>query len=450
MGQKKKEECESRIIFQLFNLYQKTQARFFNYDNWACLLCILCSRIINMAVLRMVCALLSLWWLSVSKTKATTVDVTVPVHPITVGGILAIQCQISNMENDHTVKILRVINGRTEELTTDIRYVSFSLGQRYFVTKRTMTGDNMVYFMTILDISVLDEGKYLCKVYSVAEGEFVTVAEGSTNVAVYYLPDGIYPQCYSTPAITEDMNEDIPLKLTCISARGSPAVVLRWVDNSNQEVSSRSVSQDDTVTSEFDLKISSLLHGSIFICEMTNPGFEDFKRTCHIGPLTVRKPTKNDNTDVLPPRVTIPVTKQNTLTSNDCSSKCTKGNKYTILYLSVATVAAGMLCTVFLITTIIMCCKYHNVSSEARNAQRNVIIDDGSEPVYVSLQRRPEPAIPERRSMYKEPDRSSVCMSVEDPNNPGNKVLMPKEVFEEFYNSLSLKKSDQNRSVVGV
>ena len=404
-----------------------------------------------MAALRVLCALLALWLLSVYKSKATTVDVTVPVNPVTVGGILAIQCQISDMENDHTVKILRVQNGRTEELTTDIRYYSVSLGQRYFITKRPMPGGKMVYFMTIVDISTLDDGKYLCKVYSLVDGEFVKVAEDSTNVEVYYLPDSIYPQCYSTPALTENMNENIPLKLTCISARGSPAVALRWTDNSNQEVSSPSISQDDTVTSEFNVRTSSLLHDSIFICEMTNPGFEDFKRTCHIGPLTVKKPTRNDNTDTSPPRVTKPVTKQNILTSNDCSSKCSKGNKYTIFYLSVATVGAGMLCTVFLITTIIMCCKYHNVSSEATNAQRNVIIDDGSEPVYVSLQRRPEPAIPERRSMYyKEPERSSTYMSVEDPNNPGNKVLMPKEVFEEFYNSLSLKKSDQNRSVVGV
>ena len=45
-----------------------------------------------------------------------------------------------------------------------------------------------------------------------------------------------------------------------------------------------------------------------------------------------------------------------------------------------------------------------------------------------------EPAIPERRSMYNEHDRSSVYMSVEDPNNPGNKVLMLKAVFEKLVN----------------
>ena len=81
-----------------------------------------------MAALRMLHALLVLWLCLMSKIKATTVELTIPVHPVTVGGILAIKCQISNMENDHTVKMLRVINGRTEELATDIRYDSFTLG----------------------------------------------------------------------------------------------------------------------------------------------------------------------------------------------------------------------------------------------------------------------------------------------------------------------------------
>ena len=386
-----------------------------------------------------------------SETGATTVEVTVPVHPVVVGGILTIQCQIRGMQEDHTVKMLRVINDRTEEIATDMRYDSLSLGERYFITKRTLAGSNMVYFMTIVGITTLDEGEYLFKVYSLSGGEYDKVAEGSTNVEIYHLPDSIYPQCYSSPAIRENLDENVELKLTCISAKGSPAVSLRWIDNSNQDMFSRSIAKDDTVTSEFSRRTSVSLDRTLFICEMTSPGFPDFKRTCHIGPLTINKPTRNDKTVVVPPMIATQATKQNTLISTDCNRDCPEDNKYTILYLSVATVGAAMLCAVFLITTIVMCYKYYNVSSEVRKTQtRNITSFDGSEPVYVSLQGRMEPSIPERRSVYKEPDRSSTYMSVEDPNNPGNKVLMPKEVFEEFYNSLSLKKSDQNKSVVGV
>ena len=318
-------------------------------------------------------------------------------------------------------------------------YLTTSLGQRVFVSTRTMPGGDLIYFMTIVDISAHDEGKYMCKVYTLFEDDYVKVAESSANVEIYFLPVRIYPICESTPAVIENMKEDVQLNLKCISAKGAPAVALRWFDNTNQEVSSRSMTQEDTVFSELTQRTSMYLDGTIFICEMTSAGFPDIIRTCRIGPITIKKSV--DTSVVLKPIVTNPPTKHKTLISNDCNNECPKENRYTILYLTISTIGAGMLCVLFLITTIIWCYKYHNISNEIGDTQRRDIMNcDGSEPVYVSLQRRMEPPPPERRSIYKEPDRSSKYMSVEDPNNPGSKVLMPKEVFEEFYNSLRLKK----------
>ena len=302
--------------------------------------------------------------------------------------------------------------------------------------------------------------------------ELIKVTEGSVDVNVYFLPKSIYPQSRSAPAVVANMNENVQLELTCISAKGNPAVELRWIDNSHHEISSWDTAPDDTVSAGIILPISLSSHGKIYICEMTSPGFPDFKRICQVGPITVKATTnvrniKEDTTVVKQNMPLSPseINDHKTLISNGCSRECDSDNKYTILYLSVATVGAAMLCIVFLITTIIMCCKYNNASSEARSTPRNITSCDGSEPVYVSLQRRPEPVIPERRSIYKESDRSSLYsaperrslykepeiykesdtssttyMSVEDPNNPGSKVLMPKEVFEEFYNSLTVKK----------
>ena len=420
-----------------------------------------------MATLGVFCLLAVLLFL-MTDISATTVEVTVPVKPVIVGGVLAIQCKIRNMGNDHTLRMYRATKTHTEQLTSGSDYMtSSSLGQRIFLSKRNMPGRITVFFATIVDVSLLDQGEYFCKVYTLSGTDHVKVTEGSVEVNVYFLPNSIYPQCQSTPAVTENMNENAPLTLTCISAKGNPAVDLRWIDNSNQEISSQSTIQDNTVFAEIALRTSTR-YGSLFICEMTSTGFPDFKRTCQIGPVTIKTNKTPENTAVIQPNMPVEPSETNnqkTSISNECSANCSSEDKYMILYLSMATVTAAMLTIVFLITTIIMCFKYQNASNDARNAQRNITSCDGSEPVYVSLQRRPEQVIPERRSIYKEPDRSSLYsaperrsiykepevykgsdtssttyMSVEDPNNPGSKVLMPKEVFEEFYNSLTVKK----------
>ena len=162
---------------------------------------------------------------------------------------------------------------------------------------------------------------------------------------------------------------------------------------------------------------------------MTSPGFPDIIRTCRIGPITVRQNKDKENTAVSIPLVTHPpVMKPGTVLPNECHIECDSDDQYIILYLSVATIGATILCLIFLTTTIIYCCKYRRITAVTRNEQRNITSGDGSEPVYVSLQKRPEN------------EMNSTFMSVEDPNNPGNKVLMPKEVMDEFYRSLSLKK----------
>ena len=149
-------------------------------------------------------SLLIQFFVTLSGTKATTVEVTVPVHPVTVGNILALKCTISNKEEGHTVKMFRVINDHTEELTTgDDEVVRSVLGQRGFLAKRNIAGGALVYFLTIVGMTKQDEGEYLCKVYAFSRGDYVKIAEGSANIDVYYLPSSIYPLCQSTPEILQ-------------------------------------------------------------------------------------------------------------------------------------------------------------------------------------------------------------------------------------------------------
>ena len=120
-----------------------------------------------------------------------------------------------------------------------------------------------------------------------------------------------------------------------------------------------------------------------------------------------------------------------------CGTSCSPEDESTILfYLIVSTSGASILCIVFLTTTLIGCYQYNSVSRVMRNAHTDVYdTSDGSEPVYVSLQRRQGN---ERNSIISE--RNSMYMTLEDPNNPGNKIIMPKEVFDELYSTLTLKR----------
>ena len=62
-----------------------------------------------------------------------------------------------------------------------------------------------------------------------------------------------------------------------------------------------------------------------------------------------------------------------------------------------------------------MCCKYCSISPASSRRQSYITPTSVVDPVYFSLQRP------------RENDR--VYMTLEDPNNPEGKVLLPKEVF---------------------
>ncbi len=385
-----------------------------------------------MAVYVTLCMFFVLQYLTFfTQINGTSVDITIPVQPVIVGGMLALQCQIQNMDNSYTVKMFRVVNDGTEEITSGVTYQHGStLGERVFVTQKVMHGRDTVYFMTIVGLSVLDEGTYSCKVYDLSSGDYEKIADDSIDVNIYYLPDPIYPKCQINPAGTHNVEENTNLKLTCISSTGAPKVTLKWKTYKDIQFIPRIRDQDDAVSTEINFRTQAFHDGIVFICEMTSPGFQDFMRTCQIGPITIRKNTESEHKPFPVATTTQPFREHNgpMLTSGICNTKCPAVDKYMILYLSVATIGAGMLSIVFLTTTIIWCCKYNKISAEANGAQRNITSSDGSEPVYVSLQTRPEI------------ERDSMFMTVDDPNSPGNKVTMPKEVFDEFYRSLTLKK----------
>ena len=184
----------------------------------------------------------------------------------------------------------------------------------------------------------------------------------------------------------------------------------------------------------------------MFTCHLTSPAFPNRERTCRIGPVSLENKVQgnnnnnnNNNNDNIKNNKDESVgddsghiINQDIQVSSECNRGCTSEDEQLVLYLTLSTFGASILCILFLTTTVTFCYKYHTITTDGIDERRTVPPDnDGSDPVYVSMQRRSE---------Y---DRNSVCstyMTLEDPNNPGGKVLMPKEVFDEFYRTLTVKR----------
>ena len=358
----------------------------------------------------------------------TTVDVTSLSHPVAVGGILAISCEIRNIQEGNTVNFFREFNGITEQISGGKTYYPSALSERVFISRRASSDGSTIFFMTVVDITPDDKGKYVCTVYSLKNGKLVETATNSLNIEIFSYPGNRYPKCKSIPNIVR-VNEGRQLRFICTSEMKNPPVDLQWSTNNNNIYTAIDDNNGDTISSEITLTAKRSHNGASFVCTMTSSGFPERQRSCYVGPVSVvydangiRIANNNKLGDVTNVDRDLDLSKA-------CEVSCPSDDTNTVLYLAAGTMGATILMFTFFITTIIFCCKYCKISGEVKAVQRSVPFADGSDPVYVSLQRRPES------------DRSSMYMSVEDPNNPGNNVLMPRELVEEFYRSLSFKRN---------
>ncbi len=386
-------------------------------------------------------------------TRNTRIQVT-SINSATIGGILAIQCQVWNLRDNYEVNFFHDVNGQTKQVTFETHYAPSSLGQRSYLAKRTFPDGSHVLFLTVVDVEQGDEGRYLCKAYSWSDGHN-NILEDLIDIRIYSFPKSIYPSCDTTPNIASvSVGNRLMLKCTC--ERTFPLVTLTWSSSSDSSIShnTRNATTHYIVSFETSFVLQPVHNGAVFVCTMTSPGFPERERSCLIGPLDIN----HDSTgSIVGANSVSGVSKSGknkaSVISDTCKS-CPEKDQFTLLYWGVALVGTSILMFIFLTTTIIWCCKYHTLSSNVTQPveRRSVTYTSGDvvDPVYVSLQRRTEH---DRNSTYStyvtrpEPDRSSTYssyssyMTVEDPSNPGNKVIMPKEVFDEFYRSLSLKKN---------
>ncbi|XP_072031294.1 uncharacterized protein [Amphiura filiformis] len=355
------------------------------------------------ALLLILCSSLS----SLMDAAQTRVSISTPTSPVSVGGILAIQCQVWDIQPHFTIRIFRVSNGRTEQLTNGGIILSSDKSNMFLAT-RTFPDRSSVYFLTMTDIIEDDQGEYICRVIDVTESSRIN--EDSLNVELYSLPSNQYPICNSIPNQPIALNIGDRMTLKCTSEKGIPTVQMKWRNtNSAGYLSSYETMDGNLIRSEVITEVDQSFNGAVFQCEITSDGFPDWKRICIIGPITVRSHHINVNekprTEFENKKNQEPIDK---LSLRESCGQCPSSNDMLESYLTVATVGTGLLTIIFLITTIIMCRKYHNISEQTLRQPARVLTSQQSvEPVYVSLQRRPQSTYSERE-----------YMTLEDPNNP--------------------------------
>ena len=358
----------------------------------------------------------------------TTVEVTSLPYPVVVGGILAISCEIRNMQEEFTVSLYREFDGITEQISLGELYYPSALSQRVFISRRALSDGKTIYFLTVVDVSQDDQGEYICSVSTMKNRQIMGIATHSITIELFSFPQNVYPKCQSIPNIMR-VNEETKVKFICSSGITNPVVELQWrISNNEDSFTSIDNIYEDKLSSEITLIAKRSHSGATFVCTMTSSGFPERQKSCYVGPVTVVYDGNEKMIDKDSRLGDLQSTDHDSSLSKGCGVSCPSDDTNTFIYLAAGTMGAAILMFTFFTTTLILCCKYCKISGEVRAVQRSVPYDDGSEPVYVSLQRRPEP------------ERSSMFMSVEDPNNPGNKVLMPRELVEEFYRSLSLKR----------
>ena len=362
----------------------------------------------------------------------TQVSISAPTSNVVIGGILTVRCQVWNIQPDFEVNIFRVTKTRTEIITQSSEITKSSERLNMFLAKRAYSDGSIIYFLTVVGASQNNGGEYLCKVHDLSK--FVYVAEDSVHINIHSYPADVYPLCSSTPDQPTTLNVRNTLTLKCTSEKGVPTIRMKWMNNkSARYIADRNRTDGNLVHSEAILGIDNSLNGAVFSCEITSNSFPDWKRTCYIGPVTVHSDSSTEEKNGLSRNIVSEnkESKQSNIQkprlTGTCGT-CSDSDDMLQFYLTIATIVTGFLSIFFLTCTIILCYKYHHASTVTRREPTRVLTPQQSiEPVYVSLQRR---------------NVNADCeyMTLEDPNNPDNKILLPKETFDDYCRTMTLKR----------
>ena len=339
-------------------------------------------------------------------TQCTKVTVTAPVNPVQVGRILSIHCEIREMDSSHRVALSRVVGDSEEDIISvdkNLLIEDTATNGRTFIAERQLVDGATVFFLSIIDVTKGDQGEYLCKVKTSSMD--VTIAKQSVTVDLTYFPDESSPSCW--PQEVPDLTEGIPFTFNCSSVKGNPTVDITWsrggVDIQSEPLQETSDGSSVYSALRFTPKLSD--KGAILLCTISSPAFPEDSRNCHIGPLTINanpnapKYPQNKPADTITPTDTKHTdividesvgggkdTKTSTRPSAKCKEACSALSS-SVFYWVMATVVAGLIAIVFLITGIILYIRYCRIVAQGKE-RRFAACRQSPDDVYEKLEYR--------------------------------------------------------------
>ena len=325
-------------------------------------------------------ALLTIY-LSVSLGEVS-LSVTAPLEEVEEGGVFSIHCQVSSLEQGQEVTMLRTINGITERLALNDQIVRSSLGDRVFLATRLLDEGDTVYFLSVMDVEIGDQGEYTCEVISASRSDR-DLPIGSVFINVMYFPSESSISCSKGTDYGPLMIGD-SIILNCSSDAGYPVVDVQWRRASDPKpmLETKFHSNGNGVYGIYEHKVSKLDEGStIFICTITSEAFPTEQRTCHTTSFAL-PPRKDppfpvdgvDNVDNVGnsnnPDESLPIETSVTTTNfrptkQDCEKHC-QNLEGSLLIWIITTISAVIIALTFLVLVIVLWAKYRSLNSQSR------------------------------------------------------------------------------------
>ncbi|XP_072046665.1 uncharacterized protein [Amphiura filiformis] len=216
----------------------------------------------------------------------TIIIATTPVANILEGGILSLHCQVWNLHQGHEVAIFRTVSTGTERISLNENVPQEVDNRVYLAVRQAQDGGSRIYFLSVIDASKADEGRYSCKVNTI--GEIAEVAVDSIDLKVMYFPSDSDPSCSTNSPSTSQVSVGTKITLNCSSVVGYPEVSLKW--NRNGRTAQHEVEtfiQNGRKYMTLTVEIGSADQGSVYQCDLTSEAFPERKQSCHIGPFTL-------------------------------------------------------------------------------------------------------------------------------------------------------------------